>query len=126
MLCADVTLERECIALRVDTFSGEVEVAAARHGVGVEIDGREGEFLHDSSAERIEKAVVGVVLDEESAIREECVVFHVCRILKVDEDGDALSSFRVEHGVKKSLEVKLGKGSSTVGVFEMGHGGLDG
>jgi hypothetical protein len=70
--------------------------------------------------------VVGVVLNEEGAIREERVVFHVGCILKVDEDGDALSSLWMEHGVKKALEVKLGKGSSAVGVFEMGHGGLDG
>ncbi len=126
VLCADVTLERECIALRVDTFRWKVEVAAAGHGVRVKGDGRETEFLHDSGAERIEKAVVGVVLDEEGAIREERVVFHVCRILKVDEDGDALSAFWMKHGVKETLEVKLGKGSSAVGVFEMGHRGLDG
>ena len=126
MLCADILLERERIAVRVNAIRWEVEIAPSGDGVSVKRDRLETEFLHHACAEGVEETVVSVVLNEEGPLGEERVILHVGGVLKVDEDGDALSSFGMENGVEETLEVELREGSSAVGVFEMCHGGLDG
>lgn len=126
MARADVLLEREGLTCGVHAFLGEIEVASPGDLVGEERDRLESEVLHHPCSERVVELVEGVVLDEECAVGEEREILHILWVVKVDQDGDPLSAFRMEDRSQEASDVEVREGPTTVSVFQMGHGGLNG